>query len=86
MQKQRLAFKTTQIFDWETEPKEERPSGFESTGFATASGYYPSLDPVDAARRRSGPKGGGLLLFLGLILAIAAGTVGLFWLPRLLQG
>ena len=34
-------FKDTQIFDWESEPHDERPSEFaQSTGYSVLSGYH----------------------------------------------
>ncbi|MEO8153243.1 MAG: hypothetical protein ABI605_09265 [Rhizobacter sp.] len=47
------AFKTTQIFDWESEPTDERPTDFSgSTGFSALSGYYVAPEAHIARQRR----------------------------------
>jgi hypothetical protein len=87
MTKNRLAFKDTQVFDWESEPKDERPSEFHTTGFSTASGYYHALDdtgsnaPVPKSHRNA-----TAILLLGLATAIGVGAVGILWLTQLLRG
>lgn len=45
-------FKRTQVFDWDHEPVDERPTDFgrSSTGYSTLSGYL--VDTPSAARRR----------------------------------
>ena len=87
MQKKQLAFKDTQFFDWDTEPKEERPSEFHSTGFSTASGYYHSLGDATVAPRprRSRSDGGHAPLIIGLLTVIAVGTVAVYWLAHWLR-
>ena len=85
--KQQLAFKETQFFDWDTEPKEERPSEFHTTGFSTASGYYHSLGDSAAAPRprRSSRSSGNTTLIIGLLAVIAVGTVAVYWLAQWLR-
>ena len=86
MQKKQLAFKETQFFDWDTEPKEERPSEFHTTGFSTASGYYHSLgDAAVAPRPRRSRSSGHATLIVGLLAVIAIGTVAVYWLARWLR-
>jgi len=87
MQKKQLAFKETQFFDWDTEPKEERPSEFQPTGFSTASGYYHALGDSAAAPRlrRSSRPNGNTTLIIGLLAVIAAGTVAVHWLAQWLR-
>lgn len=73
-------FKNTQVFGWEAEPKDERPSEFvPSTGFSSLSGYYSM--PPDASvmrRRRTATRGGGgTVLWLSAALVIALGAVAM---------
>ena len=87
MKRDRSTFQDTRLFDWDTEPKEERPSEFHSTGFTTASGYYRSLTerrdhPV---RRRSGNSGPNLLV-VAIAAAILIGGAALYWLAYWLRG
>lgn len=76
------AFKDTQIYDWDAEPKEERPSGFvPSTGYSTLSG----LSGVrDAGPYRSRPRGVPLVVVFAIV--IAAGTAALWGFLRLVRG
>ena len=87
MQKKQLAFKETQFFDWDTEPKEERPSEFPTTGFSTASGYYHSLGDAAVTPRTRRPRsnGGHAPLIIGLLAVIAVGTVAVYWLAHWLR-
>jgi hypothetical protein len=83
MQKKQLAFKETQFFDWNTEPKEERPSEFHTTGFSTASGYYHSLG--DAAVPRRSRSKGHTTWIIGLLAVIAVGMVAVYSLAHWLR-
>lgn len=71
-------FKTTQVFDWEAEPKDERPSEFvPSTGFSSLSGYY-SMPPDASVMRRTRRSGGsGAVLWLSAALVIALGALAM---------
>ena len=87
MKKHQPTGKESQLFDWHTEPKDERPSEFHSTGFTTASGYYHSLSerrdhPV---RRRSG-TGGPKSLLMAIALVLLLGGAGLYGLVHWLRG
>ena len=75
-------FKDTQLFGWDSEPSEERPSEFaQSTGYSALSGYYAVPEP----RRKPKAKGMGFLLIMsGLIVSL--GAVGLYWLAQFLRG
>lgn len=87
MKKHDLAFKETQFFEWDSEPKTERPSEFHTTGFSTASGYYhPLSQPGRTARARRSPRRGSVMLVLGLMAVIGLGTVGVIWLAQMLRG
>ena len=51
MSRHQPAFKSTQIYDWSTEPADERPTDFgRSTGFSTLNGYL--VEPPSQARHR----------------------------------
>ena len=60
MTRSRNDFKTTQVFDWEAEPKDERPSEFvPSTGFSSLSGYYSMPPDARVMRHNRRSSGGG---------------------------
>lgn len=88
MTSSRNDFKTTQVFDWDSEPKDERPSEFvPSTGFSSLSGYY-SMPPdarVMRHNRRSG-GGGGAVLWLSAGLVIALGAVAMLAFLHYVKG
>lgn len=76
-------FKDTQVFDWESEPKDERPSEFvASTGYSSLSGYYSMPEPV---RRRRSSGGLNLVLIAGGV-AVALGAAALYGFLHLLRG
>jgi hypothetical protein len=53
MSRHQPAFKSTQIFDWASEPADERPTDFgRSTGFSALSGYHMLPEPSRLAERR----------------------------------
>jgi len=65
-------FKESQLYAWESEPVDERPSEFmPSTGYAALSGYHSAIEPVPRARRGSRFGLIGMLAFV--LLMIAAG-------------
>jgi hypothetical protein len=71
----RRPFKETQVFGWDAEPHDERPSEFvQSTGYSSLSGYYAMPD----TRARSARRGGGFkwILIAGAV-SIALGTAAL---------
>lgn len=80
----RQDFKDTQVYDWEIEPKDERPSEFapSTTGYALHSGFY--VAPVVSARRAR--KGGGFTVWLLASGVLGTGLFGLFGLIRVLKG
>jgi hypothetical protein len=60
------AFKQTQIFDWDSEPAEERPSEFgHSTGYGTVSGAF--VRPPSKAKGTSYLLIGSLIVCLGIM-------------------
>ncbi len=81
MKSNRRDFKDTQLFGWDSEPSEERPSEFaQSTGYSALSGYHAVAEP----RPRPKAKGTGFLLIMsGLIVSL--GAVGLYWLAQFLR-
>mgnify|MGYP001163038997 CR=1 FL=1 len=73
-------FKSTQVFDWEHEPHDERPSEFaQSTGYQLHSGFY--VAPV-STRRRSG----GALVWLLAAALVGLSVLALVALARFLRG
>jgi hypothetical protein len=88
MAKQRQpAFRQTQVFDWSSEPHEERPSEFkQSTGYAVLSAF--DALPDSSFNRRPPPRrtGGGLLkLVLSIGVAIGLGLSALWGYLHLLR-
>jgi len=52
----RTMIKISQLFGWDQEPVDERPSAFmDSTHFGSLSGFQPLRDGRDAAAMRAGP-------------------------------
>jgi hypothetical protein len=80
----RHAFKDTQVFGWDAEPKDERPSEFvPSTGYSALSGYYAMPDPAQAPRRRGGSM---TPLLVVVSLVIGAGVAALLGFLHLVRG
>lgn len=75
MQKQ--VFKESQLYNWDTEPVDERPSEFmHSTGYATLSGYHSNFDSARRAPARRGHSGLiGMLVFALVIIALGAWAI-----------
>ena len=84
MSRSQRPFKDTQVFDWDAEPKDERPSEFiPSTGFSSLSGYYAMPPDARVYRKRRGSSGRGLLLGIALVVTMgAAALVGLLHLLK----
>ena len=81
-----LQFKESQLYDWESEPVDERPSEFmPSTGYATlSSGYHSAIGRQTRRASRSGRHFGlaGMLAFVLLIIA-AGGWAIVTFVPML---
>lgn len=85
MPRKEPAFKETQIFGWDQEPKEDRPSEFiPSTGYSSLSGYYSMPDSAGVAvrGRRRGRFNGLIVASLAVVGLGAAGLIGLLHLLR----
>ena len=53
MSRHQTSFKSTQVFDWESEPADERPTDFgQSTNFSALSGYSTLSEPRPVSRRQ----------------------------------
>jgi hypothetical protein len=82
-------FKGETVYDWESEPADERPTEFgASTGFSSYSGYFHStLDSELERRRRMARRyrrkgSGGLVLGLTVVMAVV--TAALYLASRVL--
>ncbi len=86
MKSNRRDFKDTQLFGWDAEPSEERPSEFaQSTGYSALSGYYAVPDAHGTSKRRPKANGSGFLLVVSALI-VSLGAVGLYWLAQFLRG
>lgn len=77
-------FKETQVFSWDHEPKDERPSEFvPSTGYSVLSGYYTLPDSAAAqrGRRRSGFNG----VLIAALVAVGLGAAALVGVVHMLR-
>lgn len=76
MSRSNRPFKDTQVFGWDAEPKDERPSEFvPSTGYSALSGYY-SMPEVRHHRPHRRGSGVNRVLVAGLVV-VALGTAAL---------
>jgi hypothetical protein len=74
MSRSNRLFKDTQVFGWDAEPKDERPSEFvPSTGYSALSGYY-SMPEV--RRRPHGRSRVSVVLVAGIV-CVALGAAAL---------
>jgi hypothetical protein len=81
MTHRRSDFKPSQVYDWEVEPHDERPSEFaQSTGYRVHSGFY--VAPVVNTRRR----GNGVMVWLMASGVVVLAMAGLMVLVRVLRG
>lgn len=80
-----MKIKPTQLYDWDSEPVDERPSEFNSTGWSSASGFYampPGTQTPPPSRFRLGGLRLVALVALGLL---ALGALVLAKLAPLLR-
>ena len=79
-----MKIKPSQIYSWEEEPVDERPSEFSSTtGHSMLSGYHPMNDPAGPPRSRSRFGFKSMLAFCAVILAL--GVIALMQIAPLLR-
>jgi hypothetical protein len=78
------AFKDTQVFDWDAEPKDERPSEFvPTTGYSSLSGYH---TPTDVGAYRRPPTRRGIPVLAVAAVMIGLGAAALLGFLHLLKG
>ena len=82
MHRNQPRFKNTQVFDWESEPHDERPSEFaQSTGYSALSGLY----VPEQSRPRRRRQGGVNMLLVGAATVVALSIVALLGFIHLLR-
>jgi len=68
-----MKIKSTHIYDWDSEPVDERPSEFmSSSGYSAVSGFYSTASAARQAPRRAGFGFGAVLLVALAVLALGA--------------
>lgn len=84
-------FKATQVFDWESEPADERPTDFSrgtdfgrSTGFSQLSGYG-SLPQARSTRRHRDAREGVAKLAVTALLLVGLCGVAMYKAAQLLH-
>lgn len=66
-----MKFKTTQLYGWDSEPVDERPSEFmSSTGYATVSGWHSTAQATRQPPPRSRLAIASLILVVLTVLAL----------------
>lgn len=81
MSRNRPNYKDTQVFDWEVEPLDERPSAFsQSTGYSLLSGYH--VEPVRESQRR---RRSALPALVSAGLVVVLGAAAMVGFVRLLH-
>ena len=80
-----MKIKPTQIYDWDSEPVDERPSEFShSASHSPVSGFYST---PRVTRRPPKPSGAGFTgLFMVALTLLALGALALATLAPLLRG
>lgn len=80
-----MKIKPTQIYSWDEEPVDERPSEFSSTtGHSLLSGYQSAIEPVRRSPRRS--RFGFKTVLVFCVGLFALGATALVKLAPLLRG
>jgi hypothetical protein len=80
-----MKVKSSQIYGWDEEPVDERPSEFSSsTGYSVLSGYHPMNDPLRRRKPRSRIGFKTVLFFCVVVLTL--GVFALVKLAPLLRG
>lgn len=80
-----MKIKSTQIYDWDTEPVDERPSEFMAhSGFSSASGFHAASTLTRPAPVR--PQFGMAVLLAAALAVLALGALVIAKLVPLLRG
>lgn len=80
-----MKVKSSQIYGWDEEPVDERPSEFSSsTGYSVLSGYHPMNDPMRRREPRSRIGFKTVLFFCAVVLTL--GAFAIVKLAPLLRG
>jgi len=77
-------FKQSQVFGWDSEPVDERPSEFMSTGYSSLSGYH-GLGDARRAERHTSSRFGLKSMLVFSIAVIGAGGYALTKLAPMLH-
>lgn len=78
-------FKQTQVFDWASEPADERPTDFgQSTGYSL-SNFAGLHEPPPSARRRREHRRGMAKLLVSAALVLGASTTALITMAHYLR-
>jgi hypothetical protein len=84
MSRSNRPFKDTQVFGWDAEPADERPSEFvASTGYSALSGYY--AVPDARLRRRQRRGNGALIVVLASAAVVGLGAAALLGFLHLIR-
>ena len=79
-----MKIKPTQIYDWDTEPVDERPSEFmNSTGWDASSSFHPAVAVV---RRPPAARFGFTAVVIVAVALLALGAVAIAKIIPLLRG
>ncbi len=83
MSRHQPEFKSTQIFDWASEPADERPTDFgRSTGHSMLSGYG-ALAETPVSRRRQHERSSGFAkLLVSCFLLLSLSVAGMLVMVR----
>lgn len=79
-------FKPTQVFDWASEPADERPTDFgRSTGYSSLSGFSTLQEVPLSARRRQQQRRGLFKLAFSASLVLGLSVTALVTMVHLLR-
>jgi hypothetical protein len=87
MSRHQQDFKSTQVFDWASEPSDERPTDFgRTTGFSALSGFQ-SLHEASSpsVRRHQVQRSGFLRLAASAALILCMSSIGLMVMANYLR-
>ena len=79
-----MKIKPSQLYDWDTEPVDERPSEFmSSTSWSSLSGFHVAPPVV---QRPAPPRFGFTRLLIAALLLLALGALAIAKIAPLLRG